>query len=109
MIRPGRSQRLDDALAVAFLSAENSCKTSFGGSESEGRALQRQPVRSSNVASVGYDPTSRVLEVEFHSGGVYRYLNVPEGAYQALLSAPSVGSYLNAKIKDRYRFRKIAG
>lgn len=69
--------------------------------------MQRQPVQSSNVASVGYDDGSRILEVEFHGGGVYHYLNVPEAVYHALISASSIGSYLNANIKTRYQFTKI--
>jgi KTSC domain len=33
--------------------------------------MERQPVSSSNLKSVGYDPRSRTLEIEFHNGGVY--------------------------------------
>lgn len=32
--------------------------------------MDRRPVRSSNVASVGYDESSSTLEVEFHGGRV---------------------------------------
>jgi len=44
--------------------------------------MERKAVRSTNVASVGYDPKSKVLEIEFKSGGVYQYANVPEKRYQ---------------------------
>ena len=39
--------------------------------------MKRVPVSSSNLASVGYDPELRVLEVEFHNHTVYQYRNVP--------------------------------
>lgn len=67
----------------------------------------RKPVSSSNISSIGYDPESRSLEIEFHSGGVYQYFNVPESVYNALMSASSHGSYFHHHIKDQYRWTKI--
>jgi len=61
--------------------------------------MQRTPVSSSNLASVGYDPNRGVLEVEFLSGSVYQYFGVPESLYQGLMSASSHGSYFDAHIK----------
>jgi len=69
--------------------------------------MNRIPVTSSNVASVGYDPVSMTLEVEFRSGGVYQYFDVPESVYQALVGASSVGQYLNANIKNIYRCSRM--
>jgi KTSC domain-containing protein len=69
--------------------------------------MERQQVSSSNIRSIGYDATNETLEVEFHSGGVYQYLNVPEPVYSELMSASSKGSYLNSQIKTRYQFRKV--
>lgn len=66
----------------------------------------REPVRSSNVASVGYDPNTLTLEVEFVNGAVYQYFDVPEIEYQSLISAESVGKYLNLNIKNNYRYAK---
>jgi hypothetical protein len=69
--------------------------------------MRRQRLDSSSVASVGYDAASRVLEVEFHNGGVYQYLDVPGEEYAELREAESKGRYLNAEIKPRHRFRRI--
>ena len=33
--------------------------------------MERIPVESSNLASVGYDSDSLTLEIEFNSGGIY--------------------------------------
>jgi KTSC domain len=65
--------------------------------------MERQAVSSSNIASVGYDPNSETLEVEFlKSGKVYEYYNVPAFMYERLMEAPSVGVFFNAEIKNTY-------
>jgi len=69
--------------------------------------MDRQPVRSSNICSVGYEPETRTLEVEFNSGGIYQYSGVPETVYQGLMQAISKGSYFHDYIKDRYSCRKV--
>ena len=69
--------------------------------------MDRQRVSSSNLESVGYDANDEILEIKFHSGGVYQYLNVPLEKYESLMSASSKGSYFSRAIKDRYRYRKI--
>lgn len=69
--------------------------------------MNRQPVRSSNLKTVGYDQKTNVLEIEFHSGGVYQYLNVPESMYQALLNAASKGAYFHGNIKERFRYKRV--
>jgi hypothetical protein len=66
--------------------------------------MQRTHVSSSAISSVGYDGRSAVLEVEFSSGAVYDYLNVPEKVYRALLKAPSKGSFVSRRVRDRYPF-----
>lgn len=69
--------------------------------------MHRKPVSSSNIASIGYDQATHILEVEFLNGSVYQYLNVPSPVHQALMNAGSHGTYLNAEIKPRYQFRKL--
>ncbi|MEI9477587.1 MAG: KTSC domain-containing protein [Deltaproteobacteria bacterium] len=70
--------------------------------------MQRIPVASSNLASVGYDLASLTLEIEFHSGSIYQYFNVPESLYTRLMSASSLGVFFHAHIKDRFRFRQVS-
>ncbi len=69
--------------------------------------MQREPVDSSSMASVGYDARRRMLEVEFRNGGVYRYLDVPEDDYRALKEADSLGRHLNQEIKPFYSVIKV--
>jgi hypothetical protein len=68
----------------------------------EGRMLlpmDRQPVNSSNLVSVGYDEHSHLLEVEFHNGTVCQYQHVPPAVFRSLMSAPSVGSFFNSTVR----------
>ena len=69
--------------------------------------MQRIPVSSSNVCSVGYDPQRHVLEVEFKGGGVYQYAGVPAEAHRALMAAPSVGSHIARHIKGAYPHARV--
>lgn len=71
--------------------------------------MLHEPVRSTNVRSVGYSPTEHVLEVAFHSGGLYRYDGVPADVHAALMVSPSKGSFLAQFVKGRYPYRRISG
>ncbi len=66
--------------------------------------MQRHPISSSAISSVGYDARSSVLEVEFQSGAIYDYFKVPARVYRALLKAPSKGSFLSRRVRDSYSF-----
>ncbi|MFE1541663.1 MULTISPECIES: KTSC domain-containing protein [Streptomyces] len=60
---------------------------------------------SSNVRAVGYE--DRVLEVEFHSGGVYRYSGVSADLHIRLMHAPSKGRFLHQFVIDRYPTHRV--
>ena len=72
--------------------------------------MRRRPVpESTSIASIGYDPKTRKLEVEFYgSGDIYRYFEVPDEEYAAILSAFSKGAYFNQVFKPReYRYQLV--
>ena len=71
--------------------------------------MERIPVQSSTLASVGYDPDSSILEIEFNSGGgVYQYFGVPEFVHEGLMSAGSKGAYFDHHIKKAgYPYSKV--
>lgn len=70
--------------------------------------MKRQSVKSSNLASIGYDAASEILEVEFNHGGVYQYSDVPENIYEELMNASSHGQYFDENIKKGgYEFQKM--
>jgi len=70
--------------------------------------MQRQRVSSSNLRSVGYDWWTRTLEIEFHSGSIYRYSRVPQERYTRLMEAGSKGSYFHANIRSSFAYRRVA-
>ncbi|MBF0502732.1 MAG: KTSC domain-containing protein [Candidatus Riflebacteria bacterium] len=69
--------------------------------------MERTPVTSTNLKSIGYDPDSQILEVEFNAGSIYQYANVPPGEHEGLMNADSKGRYLNMNIKGRYSFARL--
>jgi hypothetical protein len=69
--------------------------------------MKRKIVRSSNIRSIGYDSKSKTLVIEFLSGGVYQYFNVPESVHNALMTNSSHGSYFHHHIKNKYKWKKI--
>ena len=68
---------------------------------------QRIPVISSNLCSVGYDRNALNLEIEFISGAVYRYFNVPENIYLELMNANSHGQYFHQNIRYVYQCERV--
>ncbi|WP_380285992.1 KTSC domain-containing protein [Kitasatospora purpeofusca] len=69
--------------------------------------MNRTPVDSSALRSVGYDRVRRVLELEFTAGGVYAYLAVPRRVHRELMAAESRGRYFVREIRDRYDWRRL--
>ena len=69
--------------------------------------MDRIPLDSEALSSVGYDAGRRVLEVEFTSGRVYQYFDVPQHEVLRLLRAESRGHYFTERVRDRYRFAQV--
>jgi len=64
--------------------------------------MRRTSVDSTTMRSVGYDSAEQILEVEFTSGAVYHYLEVPAAVFDELMAAESKGRYFNQEIRDDY-------
>ncbi len=70
--------------------------------------MNRTSVSSSNLASVGYDSSIQVLEVEFLDGGIYQYSGVPSSVYAGLMASSSHGAYFDQHVKKSgYSYRKV--
>lgn len=70
--------------------------------------MNRAPVNSSILTSVGYNANKRILEIEFRSGGIYKYHNIPESVYQGLMKADSFYQYFERNIKMAdYVFKRV--
>jgi hypothetical protein len=62
--------------------------------------MERKGVISSNISSIGYDPQSMTLEVQFYDQKIYQYTPVTQEAYNNLMAAESVGSYFAKNIRN---------
>lgn len=69
--------------------------------------MERQEVESTTMRSVGYNQAKQVLEIEFQSGMIYQYLDIPSAIYKELLEAESKGRYFNSEIRDTYEFIRV--
>lgn len=69
--------------------------------------MTRIPVISSNLKSIGYDPSTETLEVEFRTGQVHQYANVPGNLHKALMAAPSQGEFFHARIRPEHKSRRV--
>ena len=69
--------------------------------------MNQIPVSSSNIASIGYDAATQTLQVEFLSGSIYQYFDVPQNVFDEFIKAISKGKYLAAQIKGIYRYARV--
>jgi hypothetical protein len=69
--------------------------------------MERQFIHSSLINTVGYDPATETLEVEFSDAHITQYLNVSAHIYSKLMSATSHGRYFLAHIRNKHTSRKI--
>lgn len=69
--------------------------------------MHRIPVKSSDIASIGYDPKEQRLEIEFHGGRAYQYRGVSPELYEQFMRADSHGSFFNTFINNKFRYERI--
>lgn len=68
--------------------------------------INRIPVASSNIATVGYDKEAHILEIEFHYGAIHQYVDVPEKVFEEIMSSPSQSAYFMNEIKSKFKYQK---
>ena len=66
-------------------------------------------VESSSIASFGYGRASKLLEIEFRSGAIYRYRDVPKKVFKAFSTSQSKGHFFSAEIRGKYTYDKVRG
>lgn len=74
--------------------------------------MERVAVTSSQMASVGYNAASQVLEIQFKNtrgdGSVYQYTDVPPKIYDGFMQSESKGKYFGAHIKGKFAYSKVS-
>ncbi len=78
----------------------------------DGYEIERIPVKSSNLVSVGLNPFKHILEIEFKGdkskgNSIYQYQGVPNDVFLGLMMAESCGKYFHKNIKEKYRGIKV--
>jgi hypothetical protein len=72
--------------------------------------VEREPVESRLIRSVGYDLLNSILEVELgEPRRVYEFFDVPYSIYLELMEAESKGSYFNEFIREDYAYQEVGG
>lgn len=68
------------------------------------RALESQM-----LSAEAYDAARQILYLRFrNTGQVYRYFDFPAADYQAFLSAESRGRFFRSRIRDHFRYERMA-
>ena len=62
--------------------------------------MERHPIQSTQIKSVGYDEKTSTLEIEFHRGNIYQYNPITKEGYEAMMKAESPGKFFHANIKN---------
>ena len=76
--------------------------------------IELVPVTSSQIAAIGYDPTTGELVIRFHGCGrqgasIYSYAGVPAALARGLVEAQSPGSYFHRHIRQGgFPYRRVA-
>lgn len=75
--------------------------------KSKNKELTKHKVDSTNLDWIAYDEDKKDLYIQFRSGGLYKYSDVPKDIFEGLLNSGSKGRYHNVKIKYKYKYEKL--
>jgi hypothetical protein len=76
-----------------------------GAGTSTRDAISLTPVKSSNIAKLGW--LDGTLHVEFSNGGLFSYAGVDQTTYNDLLAAKSIGSHFAKHIRPKHKGVKL--
>lgn len=71
--------------------------------------IDREPVTSSHLLSIGYEPRWQTLAVEFKDGTIYHYADVPYDRWVEFAEAASLGSAYALIIKPHFQSERMTG
>lgn len=70
--------------------------------------MDRTPVESQMIVSIGYDAETSTLEIEFkRTGGIWQYFDFPESTWNEFEGAESHGKFWHANIKNHFREARV--
>jgi hypothetical protein len=59
------------------------------------------------MRSVGYDDSTKILEIEFQTGLVYQYAGVPAKVFADLMKSEEIGKYFSEKVRPRFQTKQV--
>ena len=66
-------------------------------------------LESKMLSAAAYDDSKQILYLRFRdTGNVYRYFDFPATDHQAFLSAESKGRFFRYRIRDYFRYERMA-
>jgi hypothetical protein len=71
--------------------------------------VERQPVKSRILRSVGYDESIKILEIAFQNGLVYQFTGVPPKIFADLMHSDEIGKYFSEKIRPKFQSKPVTG
>lgn len=69
--------------------------------------MKSYTVNSTSIRHIWYKKKKKILIIEFMSGGVYEYQDVPHYMLKAFVKATSIGTFFADNIREHYWYRKI--
>ncbi|MCK9593641.1 MAG: KTSC domain-containing protein [Methanoregula sp.] len=56
---------------------------------------------------MGYNNSTKILEIEFHTGLVYQYSGVPSKVYTDLMNSGEIGKFFSEKVRPRFQTKQV--
>lgn len=98
-------------LRIAVFAALLGCSSLLHGADRTQQPIvsriRHETVESEGLAAIGYSKRLHALEIQFHHGGTYRYLDVPPSVLRELLASGSKAHYYNSCIRGKYRAVRV--
>jgi hypothetical protein len=69
--------------------------------------IERKPIRRAGIRSAGYDPSARILEIEFDNGSVLQHSGVGAEIARRFLVSAAPASYYKDNIEEEFPSRRI--
>lgn len=64
-------------------------------------AIDKTPVKSSAIQTVGHDPATGIIHVEFRSGGTHPFGPFTREEYERFRDADSIGKHFHSHIRAK--------
>lgn len=74
---------------------------------SDDHELNWLPLDSSALKATAYQPSQRMLYLEFHDGDRYRYFEFPPERFKDFLASESKGTYFARQIRNHFNYEQL--